>query len=434
MIKTIQQNKKLYLTTIVSLILIAISLVSSSMFTILALVLSAISIILMTPSNAFVLLIALMPFANVFKLTAGSMSFFTILEMLAVIVFFFKMSKMRGGSFMCVVILFVYMMLFSFNDLQIFTIIKAVVGLLLIYFATIHIKNTDIKNMAYLLSISVGVMLILCVIPSYSEKVQPFFEDINYYIDSSGSVSDTVRYSGFLGDPNYCAVMIVVTLSLLCVLYYYKQIGVEFWLFAAILAPLGFLTYSKSYFLCIAMLAVFLILFVLFPKHKGWAAFSLFGVAVLFYLTLSGKIEVFNMIINRLKMGDLTSGRDTLNKNYLTYIFNNFEVLFFGEGISVERFSGVSNNVHNIYIELLFKLGIVGSIIYIVTLFFMFKRTTNEQCVKRHFIDYVPALFIIVMFGFLAGVLDYTLPFYLIIAYVAFNYNPISSHENLIKR
>jgi hypothetical protein len=41
----------------------------------------------------------------------------------------------------------------------------------------------------------------------------------------------------------------------------------------------------------------------------------------------------------------------------------------------------------------------------------------------------MPAIFVALMFGFLAGVLNYSTPFYLILAYVALQYNSLPSDE-----
>ena len=246
MITVIKQNKHIYLTVILTLALISVSIVSSSLFAVIALALAAVGIIFFSPSEAIVVLFALMPFANIFKFSPESMSLFTLLELFALLVLIFKCPKMKVAVFVSVFVLLIYIILLSLGNLQILTIIKVLVGFMLIYYATICIKKDDIRNIAYLMTISIVAMLLLCQIPSYFKYVEKYLSDLNYYVDSSGQVSDMLRNSGFLGDPNYCAVLIIVALSLLCVLYYYKQIGVEFWVFSAILIPLGFLTYSKS--------------------------------------------------------------------------------------------------------------------------------------------------------------------------------------------
>ena len=270
-------------------------------------------------------------------------------------------------------------------------------------------------------------MLLLSTNQRYLSYVENYFTDLNYYIDSTGHATDTLRVSGFFGDPNYCAVLIVLVLSMLCVLYYYKAIGAEFWLHTAFLVPLGFLTYSKSYFLCIAFFVIMLILFVLLPKHKCWALISLVGVGVTVWLVANGKIEIINKIIERFAQGDLTTGRTALNQAYLQYIYDNTKVLLFGDGISADRFSGVSNNVHCLYIEVLYKLGIVGTGVYGGTLVATLSK--EKKRVKRHFVNYLPLVFFLLMFGFLAGVVNYALPFYIMIVALTFNYTSLASEK-----
>lgn len=435
MLETIKQNKRVYGIVMLVLALISIGIVSSRLFSVLAFALAFVAVLLLKPGDAYSILFALMPFANIFKLEPNAMSLFTVLEIVVVLVGLLKAKKIRVPFLASLFVLFAYMVLFSWGHFDVLTIVKVLNGFLLIYCATIHIKKEDIRNITYLLSASTSIMLLLCQVPGYFKYVVPYLTDMNYYVNNNGTASNVLRNSGFLGDPNYCAVLIIVVLALLCVLYYYKHIGMEFWIFSALLLPLGFMTYSKSYFLCAAVLLMFLFVFVLIPKHMKWALVALLGVIILAYFALSGKIEVFNMILARFKGGvGFTTGRTELNQQYLTYIFDDMKVALFGEGISVDRYDGARNNVHNIYIELLFKMGIVGAVVYIVSLCLAFGKGILKISWKRKFADYMPAMFVAVMFAFLAGVLNYAMPFYLVIAYVALNYNFIPLREEMETR
>ena len=55
--------------------------------------------------------------------------------------------------------------------------------------------------------------------------------------------------------------------------------------------------------------------------------------------------------------------------------------------------AGAGNNVHNIYIESLYKMGIVGVLMYIVTLFnsINFKNGKKQ---KKKFVNYFPIIFL----------------------------------------
>ena len=357
---SVHPNRKLFSIWFVSLVCIALGVATTPYLSVISLLLFFASLLFLQTQEIFALLFGLLPFANIFKLSTTSMSLFTICEIGAVIYLLLK-ERLKVSQFLMLMVLTVYLILSSLNDLNYLTIIKVVVGFLLIGFAMSTFTQYGLKQSARILSLSTIAMLLLSTNQRYLSYVEKYFTDLDYYIDSTGHATDTLRVSGFFGDPNYCAVLIVLVLSLLGVLYYYKAIGTEFWLHAAFLVPLGFLTYSKSYFLCIALFVIMLILFVLFPKHKCWALVSLIGIGVAVWLVINGRIEAINMILARFTQESLTTGRTALNQVYLQYIYDNTKVLFFGDGISADRFSGASNNVHCLYIEILYKLGIIGA-------------------------------------------------------------------------
>ena len=176
------------------------------------------------------------------------------------------------------------------------------------------------------------------------------------------------------------------------------------------------------------MLILFLILFVLFPKHKRLAIVALILVAVIVSMALSGKIEVITTILERFSNGDITTGRADLNSLYLTYVWENPMVLLFGSGISTDRIIGASNNVHNIYIEGLFKLGIVGCVIYICTLLSCI-LLPKKSISKRKFVNFLPLIFVAILYFALAGIIMYELPFYLAIAFLSVNFNSLDENE-----
>ena len=210
----------------------------------------------------------------------------------------------------------------------------------------------------------------------------------------------------------------------------------EFWVLLGLLIPLGLLTYSKSYFLCIAAFILLTVVFVLFPKHKGWAVVSVIGIIVAIPVILSGKIGIFNTILARFSEGDLTSGRAELNELYMNYLWNNPAALFFGEGITADRIANL-NNVHNIYIESLFKLGITGCCLYVYVLLVSVNMRT-KYTKKRKIANYIPALFLAVMYYALAGIMMYELPFYIAIAFLAIDFplldEDTAKQQNLEKR
>ena len=420
-------NRNLFSVWFVSLVCITLGVVTTPYLSIISLFLFFIGLLTLTAEDVFALLFGLLPFANIFKWSITSMSLFTICEIGAVVCLLLQ-KRLKASQFFMLMGLTVYLVLFSLSNLNFLMIVKVIVGLLLIGFAISTFTQYGLKQSARVLSLSTIAMLLLSTNQRYLSYVEKYFTDLDYYIDSTGHATDTLRVSGFFGDPNYCAVLIVLVLSLLGVLYYYKAIGIEFWLHATFLAPLGFLTYSKSYFLCISLFVIMLILFVLLPKHKCWAMVSLIGLGVAVWLVINGRIEAINMTLARFAQGNLTTGRTALNQVYLQYIYDNTRVLFFGDGISADRFSGASNNVHCLYIEILYKLGIIGTALYCGTLVATLARVRTHT--ERRFVNYLPLIFFLLMFAFLAGIVNYALPFYIMIVALTFNYTSLASEKN----
>lgn len=422
MIQAIKANRFLIFLWAASLAAISLSPLTTGYLSLLALGFFLIATLRCEPETLLTFLFSLLPFANLFKLSADSMSLFTVCEVLVVLRFVFK-RRVRVSLFLSTGLLLVYMLIQSLTAMSPLTLIKIVLGFLLIGFSTVSYTQDGLKKTAHLLSLSTIIMMLLSCNQRYLTFIEPYFIDLDYYVDSTGHATETLRISGFFGDPNYCAVLIVMVLALLCVLYYHKAIGPEFWIHAGFLVPLGFFTYSKSYFLCLIMLLILLIVFVLFPKHKVWAVLALGGLFVGYFFAVNGKIEMVNMIMARFEQGDFTTGRSQLNQTYLDYIFHNTKVLLFGEGIHAERMLYAKNNVHNLFIELLFKMGFVGGLLYLGTLKTALSQNRFAALkARRHFADYLPLMFFLVLFSFLSGVLNYAFPFYVLIVYLSLNF------------
>ena len=413
MIKTIIENKKLYLLWMILVLMITASVVTSTVLSLAAFAALLVAVIFFAPNDALVLLTALLPFANIFKMGPTQTSLFTVAELVLVVVLILKIKKIRTSFFLAVLALAVYVIITSAENINVLLIVKFLFGFLLIYFALKTLRTDDIKSIAYLWAAGAIVMMALTLNNAYLAYVLPYYEDINTLL--VGGVGDeALRASGFFGDPNYCSVFLILTLATLCTLYYHKLVKIEFWFLFVPISVLGFFTYSKSYFLAVCVLILFLLIFVLFPKHKGWAILSIAAMAVILFLILDGRIEVVNVMLERFKSEDLTTGRFTLNNIYLNYVWENPIIMLFGEGIAINTIFGLHQAVHNIYIESIFKLGILGTALCLFTLFLGIDGAVVKG---KKVADFLPLVFLLVMFFFLAGLTVYDLPFYIIIAF-----------------
>lgn len=116
--------------------------------------------------------------------------------------------------------------------------------------------------------------------------------------------------------------------------------------------------------MCSDDLTMYLLLFVLLPKHRGMFIIAMVGVCVFIIQVSRGNVPVVNTLLQQFITQDLTTGRMDLNEEFLSYILGNTKVLFFGAGIAADRIAGVWNNVHN------FILIIFTNLESLVDLFF----------------------------------------------------------------
>ena len=421
MIRAFKNNIPLYVLWTVCMLSVILSVMTTPLLSAFAFGLVVLAMLFRPLSESFCLLFGLLPLANAFKLEAGSTSLFTVCEIVFVLLLLMRTGQVKTKLVLPILLLTVYTIIFSYDNLSVLIIAKFVAALLLISYATAILKQTDVQNIAYLVSLSTLATMLLSGNSVYYRNLSPYYEDVNYYSSGSEKVADTIRISGFFGDPNFCSILIITVLAFLCVLYYYKHIGVEFWLLGVPLTIVGLFTYSKSYFLCIAVLIAALVFLVLFPRHRLLALVSVFGVILLIGLAFSGRIEVFNMILARFDGGDVTTGRFDLNGTYMNYVFGDLKRMLFGDGLPAEKIATMSRGVHNTYLEALFKLGIVGSVLYLIALYGALCRQGDALKSRRKSVNYIPLAFLLVMLFFLPNFLHYGQPFYIILVMLSFN-------------
>ena len=136
--------------------------------------------------------------------------------------------------------------------------------------------------------------------------------------------------------------------------------------------------------------------------------------------------------MRRFLEGDLTTGRMDLNRRYIAYIFSNPRQLLLGASINAPIIDGTTYMVHNVFIELLYRLGALGSSLYVACLMAGMKKHGGPYAdKKRHCADYLPLAFVLVMCSFLPTLIDYAFVFYMMIAYAGVHFRALpEENEN----
>ncbi len=369
-----------------------------------------------TTVKSYVLLFAGFPFANIFKLSPTTLSLLTVCEL--IITLKIVLDKIRTTHrinlhFLAGILLYIgYIIVFSVNNFQITSILKNAAHLVILYFIIqINHNNPDydliIKRCSIVLSISMILMMSLSFSTTYMRMINDYLRIVRY-----GYGTDYLRNCGLFTDPNYCSLAIVMTLSFSSVLYYYKHIGTIFWILSIPLIVFGLTTYSRTFLLSICLFLLIFIFLVLFPRHHFWGIIIPATVLIIGFFAWSGRFEIVNRTLTRLTgQADITNGRMALNSTYINYLIENPLVLFFGRGLNETRL-GTGNNVHNIYIETVFKIGLVGTALFSFCLFNCFYIAGSG---KKPFATKIPVIMLLFLYFTLAGFSSFELIYYLMI-------------------
>jgi membrane protein len=231
---------------------------------------------------------------------------------------------------------------------------------------------------------------------------------------------DHTRFTGLSGDPNYYSVNLILSFSGIILLNYRNELKFSFWLLFACLTIFGLLTLSKSFILMYFFVCIMLI-YACVKKRKFFVPI-IFCIAFIIILTLGiwGVIPIVNSIVERLTSFDdfnsLTTGRFNLWKMYLNYFDVNINTFILGNGILVRWLNDKA--AHNTYIDFLYYLGLVGTILNLICWKVCFLACEEKR--KLKLLNLCGITIIIIMYFFLSMFFAYDLIFHVMIAWIYF--------------
>lgn len=360
----------------------------------------------------------LMPMASIFKASPTGSSFFTYVCLLFVLVSFFR--KKGKISYLDLSIICFAMMLIVVQSLlgekvDITGTIKLISNLFLLKIAS-EVDWGESKN-KFLLTYVLGI-IISSIIASTCTGIFPINSFIRTKVSYEGMASIT-RFSGLYEDPNYYAVNLIISLCIIIVLYQANKIRIVLSIVLSVfLVGFAGMTGSKS---ALLMLIIPLAVFIIMCFHNRKIGLGVISIGIgsgFILLILSNKISIFSNTLLRVSssnsIGELTTERSSIWGEYLLYFANHFERLFFGNSISAALLNG--NAAHNTYIELVYQLGIIGTIwiLWIIVRSIkqqnvLMKRTIGNNCIL---------ITILMMYFFLGELKYYDPPFHLIICLI----------------
>ncbi len=246
--------------------------------------------------------------------------------------------------------------------------------------------------------------ILIASVFSLTNLFSPYLKE---YMELLPLENNMTRFMALFIHPNVLAMFCEVLLSLLAFFIISKKNDKDdIFLFVAI-SITGLLTFSKTYLIIFVTQLAFLTIWCFFQNAKKTSIilFPLLFSALLICLLAPEIVAIFtNRFFGSIKdcnsfkdfLNVVTTGRFDLWQQYSSYIFHNPLVLFFGRGLGAPPLNLLSP--HNGYIAIIYQLGIVGTILFIQSIFFIFREYFKQKPNKPHWAIIVPIVTLAMIF------------------------------------
>ena len=320
------------------------------------------------------------------------MSFFTFLFFGFLVKVLIYDSKFELFSTIAFALFGVYTLVFSGFD-QITTIITIISGLLLIKKA--DVLPVEGQPVIYSLSLGLAISSVVALFRENLPLIDKFLSNATLKL-GEGEFAD--RFAALEGNPNYFTLGVNFAIACLVAITLKEKPRVFHFILIGALTWFGLMSISQSFLLGYAALIV---LWFISAAYQGGASgaikFLVFGaiLAGLVYLFASDSIDVFVRRFSNEEgatLNTISTGRFGIWQTYIEEIFHSPRILLFGSGLN--RLGSVGRATHNTYFEVLYSLGLCGSILM---LFAMHKAFDG---VKWGLALFIPiAVLLVRMFG-----------------------------------
>lgn len=378
----------------------------------LCVVVAIVGLLTLDTSQIFSFLLFAFPTAPLLKYSSGT-SYFTIIEIVAIFIICYKRRRI-SGIFAILLTVLLFEMLFTFEDWK--EILKIVNIMLLYYLFAANCSDFNIEICEHSFINSMILTSLLGVFKSSIPRMLSFYSDLNYNWIGSRLV---LRFSGIFSDPNYYSVALLfgIAVALQKMLSVNGMHEKQYWIVSfAFMTICGFATISKTFFIMYVIVVALLVISGGY-SHKFISAMLVLitVVAVLLFMPKS----FLNNILYRFTSGDydITTGRAMIWNNYLQEIKTSNRILLIGRGVGAGYLNG--RPTHNMYLELLYYLGIFGSLSYLGCVLYI--TFSNSLRFKRKISNYIGFIIMGICYFVLNGMTGFELPFYLALSFVIYN-------------
>lgn len=243
------------------------------------------------------------------------------------------------------------------------------------------------------------------------------------YYGISGIPLFKYRFRGVSIDPNYFATVIAVSMAFVFV-FFYNTKHRSFCIILEIgLLICGFLSASRMFVLSLVWILVGAFGSI-FSKNNFKKVFSIFLVFVILLVCLWPLISpIFSNVLQRFDSSS-TEGANGREDAWVFYLANwrrTISSFLFGSSSNLDLyFDRVPIVQHNMYIESLSQIGIIGTVLLLLEFIVLFKKTVKQKIFS--IIGAVPLLVALTSYFSLNGLFSETTSFIFILSFMSYEY------------
>lgn len=377
-------------------------------------------------NNIYYNLLFSISFTVIYKLNPSSTSLFAYIMIAAGVILIARRGNFNTAQFLPMCLFSVYLIVGMGSKYT--TAFKMIMGIILFYLFVRTIEVDDFKNhiMAFVLGV-IGSSAVGTFRDSLPQLSAYFKSEYTLY----NGADLTYRFTGLNYDPNFYSMSVVFAI-VLCIILLMNKTGNRalMWTLLVSLLVFGFQSYSKMFLLAVMIVGIISIIYMMkSPKMilAALAALLTLGMGVVTWLKEIGYMDI---MYNRIFEGDITTGRLDILKSYYEYLANSPFAFIFGKGIGADYLS--VGGAHNTYIESVYCVGILGSIIFLYMMISIFKCKKYNN--KKRSLNYMLLFVFLVMISVLGCFTINELPFYCMLVWLGLNINVESRNSSMKER
>ncbi len=419
-------------------------------------------------------LIFLLPLLYIFRLRPTDVYYLSFLAVLVIFLLAIKVLlqlikkqlKMKIALTYALAVLVIYSCIISIGN-GFSQLLSFLLGVILLYVITYYKEDLNFKEISFMFLLGILFSIITGLFWNFSSRLREFVPIFN--------VEGMPRFTGVSINTNVFALDLMVLFGLFIALYMQNRIRILFYpVFLMISLIIPMLLGKTSLIIYIVLLAITIIT-VLFKHRKFWwleilIIFTTIGLMFLLeYERMVVLLKRLNINLKKPENGNqinniqppqtesglgkfdikspskenlidfdyLTTGRFDIIKTYLSHIFTMPRNLIFGYGFNFSYLKITSGSSmgfimgpHNVYIESLYSLGIIGLILFLIYIILV-ARSFNKHVIKASFIT---SLIAPLMFALSLSFLGYRLFNYILLAITVIIQDKSYEKEQNIKK